>query len=244
MKIAALASVPLIAFLVCTALPAHAEMGPCKPDEKRDVMIFGGGNGAAIVIRDTPSPSKRLALAWRTPDAPPTKEPDDDKIELLVLRLADGAILSRSKTAYWDTGEMHVNRLEELASWSPSSRLLIRTFNSRFSTDNVEIYAFGADDAVTGPLDLLKIIGPAVRARLKLRGKNPDDFDFSLTEPPNYDEKPLSIDDRGRIRADVMMWVPKKGPSYYYAVKARVARVKELLVARILSIEFLGMLKD
>jgi len=50
---------------------------------------------AAIVIRDTPSPSGRLALAWRTPEAPPTEEPDWDKIELPVLRVADGAVLAR-----------------------------------------------------------------------------------------------------------------------------------------------------
>src|SRR5271169_6020298 len=84
--------------LACFTLPAHAEMGPCKPLEKREVLICGNGNGAAIVIPDTPSPSGRLALAWRTPDAPPTEEPDRDKIELLVLRLADGAILARGKT--------------------------------------------------------------------------------------------------------------------------------------------------
>ncbi len=81
--------------LTCVALPARAEMGPCKPLEKRDILICGSGNGAAIVIRDTPSPSGRLALAWRTPAAPPTEQPDWDKIELLVLRLADGVVSAR-----------------------------------------------------------------------------------------------------------------------------------------------------
>jgi hypothetical protein len=150
----------------CFALPAHAEMGPCKQDEKREVLICGSGNGAAIVIRNTLSPSKRLALAWRTPDATPTEQPDDDKIELLVLRVADGTILSRGKTEYWDAGEGygHVNRLEELAYWSPNSRLMIRSFNNRYSTDIVELYAFGGDDAVSGPLDFRKILDAAARA--------------------------------------------------------------------------------
>ena len=80
-------------------------MGPCKQDETLDAMFCGSGNGAAFVIRDTLSPSGRLALAWRTPDGPPTEQPDEDKIELVVVRIADGAILSQGKTDYWDTGE-------------------------------------------------------------------------------------------------------------------------------------------
>jgi hypothetical protein len=81
--------------LILVASPAHADMSPCKRDERREVLICGSGNGAATVMRDTPSPSRQIALAWRTPEAPPTEQPDWDKIELLVLRVADGAILSR-----------------------------------------------------------------------------------------------------------------------------------------------------
>ena len=128
-------------FLFGFSEPALAGTGPCKLDAGHEIQICGTGNGAAIVIRDTQSPSQKIALAWRTPDAPPTEQPDNEKIELLVLRLADGAILARSKGAYWDTGEMHVNRLEERAAWSPNSRLLVRSFHSRFSTDEIEIYA-------------------------------------------------------------------------------------------------------
>jgi hypothetical protein len=233
--------VSIISFVVFN-LPARAEMGPCKQDEKREVLICGSGNGAAIVIRNTLSPSKRLALAWRTPDAPPTEEPDDDKIELLVLRVADGAVLSRGKTEYWDTGEGgegHVNRLEELAYWSPNSRLMIRSFNSRYSTDNVELYAFNPDDKVTGPLDLLKILDPATRAKLKERVKNADGYDFSLTSIKD-EETAATIDDRGLISAEVMYWIPKMGPYYYYTVKARVVRAKGALEARIVSIAYRG----
>jgi hypothetical protein len=237
-------SVPLLAFIAFViladmTLPVRAEMGPCKQDEKRDVLICG--NGAAIVIRNTLSPSQRLGLAWRTPDAPPTEEPDWDKIELLVLRVADGAVLSRGKTEYWDTGEGygHVNRLEELAYWSPNSRLMIRSFNSRYSTDNVELYAFDPDDKVTGPLDLLKIIDSAARAKLKARVKNADGYDFSLTSIKD-EETPATIDDRGLIRAEVMYWIPKMGPYYYYTVKARVMRAKGALEARIVSIAYRG----
>ena len=65
-------------------------MGPCQPD-KFDGLICGSGIGAARVIADTLSPSKRLALAWRSPKGAPTEVPSGDT-EILVVRVADGAI--------------------------------------------------------------------------------------------------------------------------------------------------------
>jgi hypothetical protein len=227
----------------CFTLPARAEMGPCKPLEPREVLICGSGKGAAIVIPDTPSPSGRLALAWRTPDAPPTEPPKTDNIELLVLRLADGAILARGKTEFWDTGAYRANRLEEKADWSPNSRLMVRTFHSRFSTDHVDIYAFDADDKAAGPLDLLKILDPAARARLRARVPHSEDYSFYLSHIKDG-ETPVAIDDRGHIRAEVMFWVPKKGPYYYYTVMARVTRAKGSLQARIVSIAYVGKLEE
>src|SRR6202011_3555863 len=110
---------------------------------------------------------------------------------------------------------------------------------SRFSTDIVELYAFGADDAVSGPLDFRKIIDAAARAKLKTRVKNADGYDFSL--PTIKDEEPpATIDDRGLIRAEVMYWIPKMGPYYYYMVKAWVVRTKGSLEARIVSIAYRG----
>lgn len=221
-------------------LSAHAELGPCKPLAERKVLICGEGNGAAIVIRETVSPSGRLALAWRTTAGPPTEEPGDGDNELLIIRLADGAVLARGQTDYWDTGAGHVNRLEEFATWSPDSRFLIRSFHSRWSTDIVELYAIGADDAVTGPFDLRKPLDSVTRTRLKARVKDADNYDFSLTGMKD-EEKPLAVDNRGRIRAEVMLWVPKPGPFYYYTVRAQAVRAKGSLEAQILSLIYRGM---
>jgi hypothetical protein len=90
---------------------AAAEVGPCRPDNRHG-LACGDGDGAARVIEKTMSTSKRLALAWRSMDHPPTEPAeDDDNLELLLIRLKDGAVLSRRMTYYWDTGETHVNRL-------------------------------------------------------------------------------------------------------------------------------------
>jgi hypothetical protein len=72
---------------------AHAGMGPCVPDEHQG-LVCGSGDGAARVIEETLSPSKRFALAWRTPDGTPDDQPDSDKIEL--VRALDVARESRN----------------------------------------------------------------------------------------------------------------------------------------------------
>jgi hypothetical protein len=225
------AFVAALAAYVLIAASAHAEMGPCRPDD-HESFICGSGNGAARVIEGTLSPSKRLALAWRGTKTSPTEEPDDDNIEILVVRLADGAVLAKTQGSYWNTGESRANRLEELATWSPNSRFLIRSFNSRFSTDNIDLYAFGANDEVTGPFDLLKAIEPAVGTRMRQeRVKKIESYVLSVSNEP-----PLSIDNGGRIRASLMMWVPKEGPERDYKLNAQVARGAKSLAVRIGSI--------
>lgn len=228
---AAAALLAAISALTLASPPARAEMGPCKPDNYES-FICGEGNGAARVIVDTLSPSKQFAFAWRTPDGPPTEQPDDDdKIEFLLIRLKDGAILLKNKTPYWSTGESRVNRLQEQASWSPNSRYVVRAFHSRFSTDSVFLYAIGPKGDFVGEIDLLKPMSAAMAARLKRRGKNPEQFDFSLSAGPE-----LTISNDGLLRCKVMMWVPKDGPEYNYAVTLRIARRSGALAARIVSI--------
>jgi hypothetical protein len=215
--------------LVGTLAIAAAEIGPlgaCRPDA-HDGVTCGAGDGAARVIAKTTSPSRRLALAWRSPGGPPTEQPDEDDIELLLIRLSDGAVLSRQKGAYWDTGESHANRVYEKACWSPDSGLMVEIYDTRFSTDGMTVYAIGPDDKASAPLDLLKIVEPAVRAQLRRAVKDEDSYGFSIRR--------LTVDDRGLVRTTVMMWVPKEGPSAAFDVTTMIARKGGALVARIAS---------
>jgi len=221
-----------IASALLLGAPAFAGMGPCLPDQ-HDGLICGSGDGAARVIEDTLSPSKRFALAWRSLDAPPTQEPKDDKTELLLVRVGDGVILTRSPTEYWDTGEMHVNRLQEQASWSPNSRLVIRAFQQRFETGSAELYAIGKTGEFAGALDLRKILDTAIRARLKQRRvRDAESYSFSLSSGPE-----LKIGNDGLIRASVMMWIPKEGPEHNYAATLQaMQKPGGGLIARMVSI--------
>ena len=67
------ATVPALAIaglLAGAAFPAMAELGPCKRDA-RETPLCGSGKGAARVVRNTMSPDKKFALAWRDPDKDP-----------------------------------------------------------------------------------------------------------------------------------------------------------------------------
>ena len=225
--VALIAAVAVLLALAARLSAAEIErLGPCKPDA-HDGLICGTGDGAARVIDDTTSPSERLALAWRTPSGPPTEQPDDDDVELLLIRLADGAVLSKAKGEFWDTGESHSNRKQEKAAWSRDSRLMVETFDTRFSTDGVTVYAIGADDKAS-TLDLIKIMEPAVRAQLRRRVKNDEGYVFLVQR--------IGIDNRGRIRALVHLWVPKEGPFAAFLVTAAVTRKGDALAARITAI--------
>ena len=103
-----------IAFCLASAA-AHADTGRCKPD------AFGGttcgeGAGAARVIEGTTSPSKAYAFAWRSTKTPPTEVPDEENLESVLIRLADGMVLTKTRGEYWNTGTVHINRTEVHAS--------------------------------------------------------------------------------------------------------------------------------
>jgi hypothetical protein len=198
-------------------------MGPCKPD-KFDGLTCGSDNGAARVVDNTISPSKRLALAWRATGAPPTDQPGDydDDIEVLIVRLADGG-----------TGDTHVNHVSEFATWSPDSRFVIDSLDGRYETDSADVYALAAGDAVSGPFDLLHVLDPAICAEMK-SVKDADSCDIFISLKPA-----MTIDNDGLMHATVMMGLGKLGPERYYNVTAQIARGVSTLHAKALSVSLL-----
>jgi len=209
-----------IILALLATLPARADMGPCKPD-KFEGLTCGAGVNAARVIKDTLSPDKRFAFAWRAPNAEPTDQPDStDAIDLLLVRLADGAILAKAATQYWDTGEMHVNRLLEEVSWSANSRFAVRALRQRFDTGSFDAFVLRGD-AAADTVDLLKIVELALRARLEKKIGNTDAYVLSV-----QGGKKLKINNAGVIQAAVSLWRPKEGPEEAYAVTLRVTRGK------------------
>lgn len=191
--------------------PARAGVGPCQRDQ-RGGLICGEGAGAARVVHETISPSQRLAFAWRSPDRPPTEQPDEGAVESLLIRLSDGATLWRAEGIYWDIGTMHANRYNVAAAWSPNSRFVVETTDVRWWTHALRLFAIGASDKVL-VLDLKAIIEPVVRKYLPRVAKNGD---FAIFGSADGERPHLTIDDRGLIKALVLVSMPKHDP--YVAV--------------------------
>ncbi len=225
----------LLALAAAPTAAAAAGMGPCQPETRDDFdksLVCGSGDGAARVIRKTISPSKRLALAWRNTEAPPTVVPEDNdpNIELLIVRLKDGATLWKADGAFWDTGDTHINNVFEVATWSPDSRLLIETYDSRYSSDAVNVFALGANDVVTGPFDVLTALKIAVQAQMT-GIKDADSYDFFMSL-----DQPMTIDNRGLLRATILMTLGKFGPVRTYTLTAQIARRGDALGVNVLSV--------
>jgi hypothetical protein len=195
------------------------------------------GSGAARVIPKTTSPSKRLALAWRLTNGPPTDRPDegDPDLESLIVRVEDGAVLANSRGFYWDLGERYAPRQYLRAAWSPDSRLLIRTAGRVGVPDSAELFAFADNDRVTGPFDLAKVLDAAVRAQMK-DVRNADEYSFGISTSPE-----ISIDDHDVIHGSVYMAAPNSGHDLIYELAAQVTRAADALDAKVVSIsQYLG----
>jgi hypothetical protein len=222
-------------YLACGASrTAKAETGPCLPDQSGG-LTCGQGNGAARVVQGTISPSRRLAIAWRSPSHPPTDDPTGDAIESVLIRLSDGTVLWSTDGDYWDTGAGKVNHIEEAAAWSSNSRFAVETADFRWYTRQLRLDAVGADDKPR-ILDLKPIIEPAVRRHLRQRVKNEPDYDFAVFGSANGERPHLTIDDRRLIKAVVMMSIPKRDRYAMYDVTFQVSERNGTLEAREVSV--------
>jgi hypothetical protein len=209
---------------VAAALPASAETGPCVPDRDGG-LTCGEGPGAARVVEGTLSPSKRLAFAWRVPGRPLAEAPDAD-VESVLIRLSDGAVLSSALGHYWLTASSRANHIDESAVWSPNSHFAIEVTDAKWSTEELRLYAIGADDKVL-VLDLKAIIEPAVRKRLRQLVKNQSAYEFSARP---------TVDNRGLVSTLVEMQIPKEERDVTFDVTLRVVHKDGTLAARDVSV--------
>ena len=220
----------VIAALLAGSVPAAAELGACKADAQ-ETPLCGSGKGAARVVRNTMSPDKKFATAWRHPDKDPAAVTEDDSdLELLLIRLADGAVLAKADTEYFRNPGVTANRRSEFAIWSPDSRMVIRMYDLRYGTDVFTLYRIGADGTLTGELALDKMIEDAIFARLKKIGRNPEDYGVLISDNGN------TLRNDGTLRFKVTAFIVKKEPEVDYDVEMKVTPTATPLTARIVKI--------
>jgi hypothetical protein len=215
------------------ALPVKAQTGPCQPD-KDGGLTCGNGPGAARVVEGTMSPSKRFAFAWRAPGRSPADEPDPDKVENLLIRISDGAVLWSARGEYWQAAGSRSNHIDEGAVWSPNSRFAVEATDSKWSTDELRFFSIAEDDKVL-VLDLRAIIEPAVRKQLRGLVKNESAYTFSVTW---FDTAPrgLAVDNRGQVTTPVLMQLPKQDRDVTFDVTLQVVQKDGTLAARDVSL--------
>jgi hypothetical protein len=207
---------------------AAAEMGPCTPATFD--LICGSGDGAARVIVKTISPSKRLAFAWRLANRPPADRPEegDPNLENLIVRIADGAVLAKSHGSYWDLSTK-IAKAYLITAWSPDSRLLVKV-DQRAGFASAELFSFSQDDSAIGPIELIKIIAPAVLAQMP-GVKDTDNYQLVFASQPA-----MTVDDQGLLYAGVFTRDQDSMDGPVYEVTMQITRAANSLDAKVVSV--------
>lgn len=208
---------------------AAAEMGPCAAASDFDLMC-GNGDGAARAIVRTVSPSQRLAFAWRLINKPPVTPPEnnDPNLENLIVRLKDGAVLAKFQGEYWDLSTK-IAKAYLMTAWSPDSHLLV-TVEQRASFATAELFAFTDDDTTIGPVDLVQIIEPAMKAKMDIKKDTSTGLEFVA--------RPLmTLTNQGLLHAIVHTIQGEYGPEGpAYDVAVQIVRGENSINAKVVSV--------
>jgi hypothetical protein len=105
--------------------------------------------------------------------------------------------------------------------------------DAKWSTEDLRLYAIGADDKVL-VLDLMAIIEPAVRKSLRQLVKNEPAYTFSVMW--GGDDPGLAVDNRGLVKALVLMQIPKEERDVTFSVTLLVVQKNGALAARDVSV--------
>lgn len=162
-----------------------------------------------------------------------------------MLRVGSGEVLHTSPGLYWSTGQTRANRIEQFANWSKDRRLMIESGHTRFDTESLTLFAFGADGTLEGSVDLLQPVRDALVAQTKRRNRDAESLSFTLANVGKtssliknglYSTGDVIFGPRGTVRLKAYLWAPKDGPFYTYNVTLQVSRGKTGPAARIRSV--------
>jgi hypothetical protein len=203
---------PVILLALYASQTAAVRGEACTADQ-RGGLVCGTGKGALRVFANTTSPSRNYAFAWRTAQGLPSGDETPNDVENVLIRVTDGTVLATLGGTYWETGEMRANRYDLLAAWSPDSRAVIEVANSRWDSDSFAYYRI--DGATATKLDLRALVEPVMTARLPPRNRQGNSFRVR-------EDRPVTLDARGRVRFTAMLYVPKGETSNDYKVQVNV----------------------
>jgi hypothetical protein len=153
---------------------------------------------------------------------------EDDALELLLIRLADGGVLAKTDTDYFRNSRVAANRREAFAIWSPDNRMVIRKLDVRYGTGEFTLYRIALNGVLAGIIDLTKIVEPAVRARFRQIGRDPKVYLLSIGE--------TRLGNDGTLHFPVIMFVVQKETEADFTLEMRLTPGNGPLHTRIVSI--------
>ena len=233
----AIRSAVVVLTFVLSLAAAHAQIGPCVPDDHSG-LVCGTGVGGARVVDGSVSPNKRFAVAWSSKKTGPLDQNVDNwpyDLEDMVIRIADGAVLARVPGIFFNTGQLHSNHESETGSWSPDSHYLVESVQDRYYTTRFELYAIAGEDQLIGPVDLNKIVEPVLRARLRDSGRDETIYDLQLLEDSHTGNPVITVDRHGIIRTQAMLHVPHSELQRTYDVALKIVQKGSALDAKLVS---------
>ena len=101
---------------------------------------------------------------------------------------------------YWNTGTMHPNRFD---SWPPGRRTTAPSLKSPTAAGTTNAFAYYAiDGGKATKIDLLALVAPASR-------RKPGCARNAKIGLPGAGGSPATLDARGRLRFNAMLYVPR-----------------------------------
>jgi len=225
----------LVSMFISTLSRASEEFsklgGQCV--ESEEAYSCGEGAAAIHIIRNTLSPAKPISLyavGWRAPD-----REDWPYAEVYLMRLSDGSVLhTLNAKIEWANKTQLANHQSVFASWmgneGPTSGGFMLVVNSKWETNNVQIYQSAHEDALTFKGDVMPIIGEALYS--KLYEDNPDvDLDgyvLSIDQAPRIGptEHKQSTTDNTAIVTGVFQEPKASTPIFEYETEVKLDSYK------------------
>jgi hypothetical protein len=115
-----------------------------------------------------------------------------------------------------------------MTAWSPDSRLLVKV-ERRAEFASAELFAFAENDASIGPFDLVKVIEPAVRAKMGAKDAGNSVLVFAA-------HPAMTINDQGLLQAVVFTRREDATDGPTYDVTVQVKRAVDSLDAKVVSV--------
>lgn len=222
------------------AAPALAQQeAPCHPDDI-GITVCPSGHAELRIIRGTFSPKKRYGIAWDTEEGRTGRDYQlfsgefkaryaGGDSDTFLVRLMDGKSLTKLKGAHPGDAQRYNHQIQR-AVWSLDETWLIAINESKWETDNADVYRIDAN-GVSEPFDLKPLCIDAERRYFTSTGRKIQIDKFQQW----IDVK--SVSDNGAIAAVCSMQIMKQDDAFQFFVTLKLQIATKGPTAKLVSVK-------